>query len=121
MRRPTTACPNESAMIHGAHGYERTTIDVDILITAQGLEAAHHSLDGRGYLPVFPGSKSLRDTETGVRIEFLVSGGYPGDGKPKPVTFPDPSRTSVEIDGIRYANLPALIKMKLASGMTHGG
>src|SRR3989304_2144181 len=48
-----------------AHGYERTTIDVDILLTPEGLETARRSLDGRGYLPAFPGSKALRDTDTG--------------------------------------------------------
>jgi len=33
-----------------------------------------------------------------VRIEFLVSGQYPGDGKPKPVAFPDPADVAVKID-----------------------
>ena len=104
-----------------AHGYERTTIGVDILITSEGLKAARQSLEGHGYLPAFPGSTSLRDTETGVRIEFVVSGGYPGDGKPKPVAFPEPQQASVEIDGIRFVNLPGLIELKLASGMTNPG
>ena len=104
-----------------AHGYERTTIDVDILITREGLETARRSLEGLGYVPTFPASRSLRDTDTGVRIDFLVSGGYPGDGKPKPVVFPEPRQASVEIDGIRYVSLPRLIEMKLASGMTNPG
>jgi hypothetical protein len=55
-----------------------------------------------------------------VKIEFLITGQFPGDGKPKPVAFPDPSQVSVEIDGIRYLNLPKLIELKLASGMTGG-
>ncbi|HWA98175.1 MAG TPA: hypothetical protein VG713_06765, partial [Pirellulales bacterium] len=56
----------------------------------------------------------------GVRIEFLVTGQYPGDGKPKPIAFPDPAKASVEIDGIRYLGLPNLIELKLASGLTGG-
>jgi hypothetical protein len=104
-----------------AHGYDRTTVDVDILIDPQGLKRAHQELDGLGFVPPFPGSKNLRDVETGVRIEFLVTGGYPGDGKPKPVAFPDPSRASVEINGIRYLRLPTLVELKLASGMTAPG
>jgi hypothetical protein len=104
-----------------AHGYDRTTADVDILVTADGLEAIHKSLDGLGYVPPFAGSKNLRDTQTGVRVEFIVTGQFPGDGKPKPVAFPDPSTASVEIDGIRYVNLPTLIELKLASGMTNPG
>jgi hypothetical protein len=104
-----------------AHGYERTTIDVAVLITGGGLTSAREALEGRGYLPAFAGSRSLRDVETGVRIEFLVTGGYPGDGKPKPVRFPEPAAVAAEIDGIRYIRLPALIELKLASGMTNPG
>lgn len=104
-----------------AHGYDRTTVDVDILVTREGLAEAHKRLAGLGYLPPFESSKHLRDTETGVRIEFLVTGDYPGDGKPKPVPFPDPSDAAVEIDGIRYLGLPQLVELKLASGMTNPG
>lgn len=104
-----------------AHGYDRTTADVDILVTPQGLEAIHQSLAGLGYVPPFEGSKNLRDTNTGVRIEFIVTGQYPGDGKPKPVAFPDPASAATEIDGIRFVNLSTLIELKLASGMTNPG
>ena len=104
-----------------AHGYVRTTEDVDVLVSPDALKRIHQELEGSGYLPVFVGSKNLRDTQTGVRIEFLVTGGFPGDGKPKPVAFPAPEGASVEIDGIRFANLTTLIELKLASGMTNPG
>lgn len=104
-----------------AHGYDRTTVDVDILLSPDGLKAVHTELDGLGYAPPFSGSKNLRDVATGVRIEFLVAGQFPGDGKPKPVPFPDPSAVAVEIDGIRYLKLNNLIELKLASGMTNSG
>ena len=103
------------------HGFRRFTEDVDILVTPEGLDRLHHELEGQGYLPLFPGSKNLRDTDSGVRVEFLVTGDYPGDGKPKPVAFPDPQQASVERDGIRWLNLPALVELKLASGMTNPG
>lgn len=54
-----------------------------------------------------------------MRIEFLVSGQFPGDGKPKPVAFPDPTQVAIEKDGIKYLALPALIELKLASGMSN--
>ena len=63
------------------HGYRRFTEDVDLLVTREGLAKIHEHLEGRGYLPPFAGSKHLRDTDTGVRVEFLVTGDYPGDGK----------------------------------------
>ncbi len=102
------------------HGYERFTSDVDLLVTPESLKEIHERLEGLGYVPPFAGSKQLRDTETGVRIEFLVSGGFPGDGKPKPVAFPDPSTVSVNIDGIDYLRIETLVELKLASGMTGG-
>ncbi len=104
-----------------AHGYGRTTEDVDLLVTPEGLEAIHKSLDGLGYVPPFPGASQLRDTQTGVRIEFVVTGRYPGDGKPKPIAFPSPIDAAVEVDGVRYVSLPVLIELKLASGMTNPG
>ena len=104
-----------------AHGYDRTTVDVDVLVNAEGLKATHEALEGLGYVAPFRGSKQLRDVETSVRIEFLVTGQYPGDGKPKPVAFPDPKDVAVEIEGIRYLGLAALIELKLASGMTNPG
>src|SRR5437879_6717643 len=64
------------------HGYRRFTEDVDLLVTREGLKVIHEKLEGLGYVPPFAGSKHLRDAEHGVRVEFLVAGEYPGDGKP---------------------------------------
>jgi hypothetical protein len=99
------------------HGYRRFTEDVDLIVTADGLRHLHEQLEGLGYLPLFPGSRGLRDAENGVRIEFLVAGEFPGDGKPKPVAFPSPDEDPVEIAGLRVVNLPRLVELKLASGM----
>jgi hypothetical protein len=107
-------------MALSAHGYVRATVDVDILVTPDGLARVHQALEGLGYVPPFTGSKNLRDVASSVRIEFLVAGQYPGDGKPKPVTFPDPAKGAVAIDGVKYLALPTLIELKLASGMTGG-
>jgi hypothetical protein len=105
-----------------AHGYDRTTVDIGVLVTESGLTAVHERLVGLGYRPAFEGSrKQLRDTERGVRVEFLVSGEFPGDGKPKAVAFPDPATCSVEVGGVRYLRLPTLVELKLASGISHPG
>ena len=103
------------------HGYRRFTEDVDILVTREGLKEIHARLDGLGYLPPFPRSKNLRDTENGVRVEFLVTGDFPGDGKPKPLAFPDPTAAGTLSQGITFLSLPRLIELKLASGMTNPG
>ena len=101
------------------HGYRRETVDVDLLLSKEGRESFLQNLVGRGYAPLFPGAqKGFRDTETGVSIDILTQGEFPGDGKPKPISFPNPSSASIEIDGIRIVTLEKLIELKLASGMT---
>jgi hypothetical protein len=102
-----------------AHGYPRFTEDIDLVLTREGLEAFHRELIGLGYLPAFEGArKRLRATRGGVPVEVILAGEYPGDGKPKPVSFPDPAAASVEIDGVRVVTLERLVELKLASGMT---
>ena len=103
------------------HGLRRFTEDVDVLVTKEDLKKIHSKLSGLGYLPVHRQSKHLRDTESAVRIEFLTTGDYPGDGKKKPVAFPDPRDVAFDADGIDYITLPKLVELKLASGMTNAG
>lgn len=106
-------------MALGEHGYVRMTEDVDVLVTRDGLARFRDACVGRGYTANHPGAeRSFRDSGTGVRIEFLVTGEYPGDGKPQPIAFPDPSACSVEVGDIRVVSLPRLIELKLASGLT---
>lgn len=102
-----------------AHGYPRLTEDIDLVLTAEGLDRFHEELIGLGYVPAFPGArKRLRSTKDGVKIDVIAAGDYPGDGQPKPVSFPIPSEASIEIDGINFAKLEKLVELKLASGMT---
>jgi hypothetical protein len=104
------------AMAMFLHGFRRFTEAVDVLVTSQGLEKIHEALDGRGYLRPFEKSKNLRDTQTGVKIDFLISGQYPGEGKPGPIAFPLPREAAVEQGGIQVVSLPKLVELKLASG-----
>jgi hypothetical protein len=102
-----------------AHGYQRLTEDIDLLMTPAGLQKFHDELIGLGYAPSFPGArKRLRSTADGVSIEVMTTGEYPGDGKPKPVSMPEPTEASVEIDGINFLSLEKLIELKLASGIS---
>lgn len=101
------------------HGYRRLTEDVDLLLTDVGLSQFQEHLEGRGYVKAFPGAKkTFRDTNTGVRVEIITTGEFPGDGKPKTISFPDPSLVKVEIDGISVVDLKTLIELKLASGLS---
>lgn len=106
-------------MALNAHGFPRETVDVDVLVRPDGLAAFHAEFVGRGYLPAFDGArKTFRNTRTNTKVEFITSGEFPGDGKPKPVVFPDPAGVAVTIAGVRIVALQTLIELKLASGMT---
>lgn len=76
--------------------------------------SAHVSSEG----PTRHAMKSFRDTATGVLIEVLTTGDFPGDGKPKPVAFPNPVDVAVFGEDFRYIRLESLIELKLASGLT---
>lgn len=102
-----------------AHGYQRFTSDIDLVLTPDGLEAFHRKLIGLGYVPAFPGAKKrLRSTSDGIIIEVMTTGEYPGDGKPKPVSIPEPSKASTDINGIQVVTFERLIELKLASGIS---
>ncbi len=104
------------------HGYQRFTVDIDILMTREGLNRFTDELVGRGYRPAFEGAtKTFRATVENVPIEVIIAGEYPGDGKPKSVVFPDPAECTVEIGGIKTVTLEKLLELKLASGMTGKG
>ncbi|MBI5049847.1 MAG: nucleotidyl transferase AbiEii/AbiGii toxin family protein [Nitrospirae bacterium] len=100
------------------HGVRRFTEDIDLLISSEGLDRLHKGLIGKGYVRVAPKSRNLRDVETGVKIKFIVAGEFPGDGKPKPIAFPNPQKVMKTHEGIKVIDLKSLIELKLASGMT---
>ena len=106
------------AMALNEHGYRRVTEDVDLLLTRDGLEVFKRNHLGRGYREKFPGSKGLRDTENNTPIDVVLSGEYPGDGKPKSVVFPDPELEARRGKRVRLLPLHRLVELKLASGMT---
>ena len=106
------------AMALNEFGYHRVTADVDVLLTPEGLAQLKLANLGRGYVEKFPGSRGLRDTENDVDIDVILTGAYPGDGKPKPVVFPDPALVAEKGARVALLSLPKLIELKLASGMT---
>jgi hypothetical protein len=106
------------AMALNEYGYRRVTEDVDVLLTRNGLDEFKRLWLGKGYVEKFPGSRGLRDTENNVSIDVVLAGEYPGDGKPKPVAFPDPELTARRGERVRLLPLEKLIELKLASGLS---
>jgi hypothetical protein len=106
------------ALAVNAHGLVRATEDVDVLIARAGLRRFKEAWLGRGYEDVSTGSNAVRDSERGVKVSFLITGQYPGDGKPQPVAFPEPEAASVPGPGFPVLSLERLLELKIASGMT---
>ncbi len=99
------------------HGHERMTTDVDVLLTADGLERFRREALGRGWLERFPGSRGVKDIEHRVPIDVLVAGATAGRSGQSPVRFPDPADVAIDRHGRQYVDLRTLVEMKLASGL----
>jgi hypothetical protein len=100
------------------HGFQRLTIDIDLVMTSEGLDRFRNELAGLGYRPAFEAKKKFRTVKENIPIEVITTGEYPGDGLPKPVSFPEPDSDFVVIEGIKTVSLEKLVELKLASGMT---
>jgi hypothetical protein len=103
------------AMAVNAHGAERTTSDVDVLMTQDGLDRFRQELVGKTYDQVEGRQRRFRERQSGVTIDVLVAGHYPGRGKKTAFSFPRPEEASEVIEQTRVLTLPQLIQLKLAA------
>lgn len=101
-----------------AYGHRRATVDVDVVLRDEDLARFKRKYLGHGYVERVADTGKLLDTEHGVHVDVWSTGRFPGDGKPKPIAFPDPATTALR--GERFALLPLarFLELKLASGMT---
>jgi hypothetical protein len=98
-----------------AHEYRRATNDVDVLLTREGFEAFRQKLVPRDYDPVPGRPRRFLDRTHQVTIDVLVTGAFPGTGKPGPITYPDPQEVSERRKDYLVVTLATLIQMKLAA------
>jgi len=102
-------------MAVNAHHYVRTTGDVDFLLTPEGF-ARFKSLFVPRYYEKLPGPpRKFRDRKSMVKVDFLLTGLYPGSGKPGPIAFPDPTDVCETIDRYQVVDLLTLVQLKLAA------
>lgn len=102
-------------MALNAHGYRRTTGDVDFLLTPEGLADFCARFVGKHYDQVPGRPRRFTDRANAITIDILVTGRYPGKGTPGPIAFPDPSAVSEVIEKYHVVNLPTLVQLKLAA------
>jgi len=103
------------AMAVNAHGHHRTTKDVDLLLTPAGLAEFKKRFVKKNYLQKEGRTRRFVDRTNNIEVDFLLTGMYPGRGKPGPIAFPDPAQVAQEIEKVQVVNLVTLIQMKLAA------
>jgi len=98
-----------------AHKYRRVTTDIDLLMNRASFDRFVSELD-RFHFNRVPGrSRRFVERKSHVTLDILITGLFPGDGKPKPLAFPEPRRVSQRIDGQRVVDLRTLVELKLAA------
>ena len=102
-------------MAVNAHGRKRTTADLDLLLTAEGLTDFRRRFVPKDYEEVSGRPRRFADRKNGVTIDFLVTGMFPGSGVPGPIAYPDPSAVGEVIEDARVVDLTTLIQLKLAA------
>lgn len=115
LERASIAYALMGGMAVNAHHYVRTTGDVDFLLTPEGF-AEFKRLFVPRYYEKLPGPpRKFRDRKSNVRVDFLLTGLYPGTGKPGPIAFPDPAAVCETIDRHQVIDLLTLVQLKLAA------
>jgi hypothetical protein len=97
------------------HGHKRTTDDVDILLTMEGLAEFRKRFVPKHYATNDRLPRRFTDRKNEVTIDFLVTGLYPGSGQPGPIAYPDPTAAGERIEELRVIDLATLIQLKLAA------
>jgi hypothetical protein len=102
-------------MAVNAHRHERTTKDVDFLLTSQGVSDFRRLFVPQEFESAPGRPRRFVDRANGVTFDILVTGLFPGSGLPGPIAYPDPADVSEVIDQKCVVNLPTLIQLKLAA------
>jgi hypothetical protein len=102
------------AMAVNAHGFRRTTADLDILLTPHGFEEFRRRFVEKDFAATVRRRRFI-DRKNEVIVDILLTGMYPGSGMPGPIAFPDPIDVSDRVEETRVINLATLIQLKLAA------
>jgi hypothetical protein len=98
------------AVVH--HGYERATVDVDVLIGADALPRIDAALAAHGFER--PAAHRLRHVPTEGRVDLLVAGApLPRAGAG---VYPSPTELGASPRDKDVVDLPGLVALKLRAG-----
>ena len=97
------------------YGYQRNTVDVDLLVRKVDADAVRVSLEREGF--IWNAKEKEFSSPSGIAIQFLLAGDRAGPDSE--VRLPDPGDESVvtEIEGLPVLRLSRLLETKIACGM----
>jgi aminoglycoside-2''-adenylyltransferase len=97
------------------HGYQRNTVDIDLLIRKEDSQAIRECLEREGF--TWNAKAKEFSAPSGVAIQFLLAGDRAGTSSE--VKLPDPAdeRATTEIEDLPVLKLSKLIDSKIACGM----
>jgi hypothetical protein len=96
------------------HGYQRNTVDLDLLIRREDQDAVRKCLSEAGL--VWSTESAEFVSETGIPVQFLLCGDRAGRGSEVRLPNPADERTTDTVDGLPVLKLSKLIESKLACG-----
>jgi hypothetical protein len=97
------------------HKHRRATNDVDILLTPEGFAEFRRRFVRKNYDTVPGRARRFVDRANDKTLDVLVTGHYPGSGKPGPITYPDPAAVGETIEKVQFVGLNTLVELKLAA------
>ncbi len=97
------------------HGYQRNTVDLDLLIRSEDSAGVRESLERENY--AWKEKDKEFQAPCGVAIQFLIAGERAGSSSE--VKLPDPAdeRATTEMEGLPVLKLSKLIESKIACGL----
>ena len=96
------------------HGYQRNTVDLDLLVRKADAALIRETLTSAGY--VWNGEQVEFTSPAGIPVQFVLAGERAGKGSE--VLLPDPAevKSIKTLDGLPVLTLARLIESKVACG-----
>ena len=96
------------------HGYQRNTVDVDLIIRPEDSDSVRSLLQSQGFN--WNADNAEFATEDGFVVQFLHAGSRAGKDSEVTIALPEGEQNVEEIEGLSVVRLSRLIEMKIACG-----
>jgi hypothetical protein len=99
------------------HGYQRNTVDLDLVIRQKDSDSVRHVLTENGF--VWDASNADFKTTDGFAVQFLIAGQKAGKDSEVQIAEPIGDLNVEQIEGLSVVRLSRLIEMKIACGLSN--